>query len=133
MTINPFFKNKGPFKIEKLLKLSDIDNSENFIKSKISDIKDLSTATKDNITFFHLKKYEKIASKTKAFFCVTTENLKDYLPSHCKKIIVPNVLITIAKITKVFYPDSVTDNFDSTVQDISKTSFKKKLSLEKMY
>ena len=58
MTINPFFKNKGPFKIEKLLKLSGIDNNENFIKSKISDIRDLSTATKDNITFFYSKKYE---------------------------------------------------------------------------
>ena len=131
MTINPFFKNKGPFKIEKLLKLSGIDNNENFIKSKISDISDLSTATKDNITFFHSKKYEEIASKTKAFFCITTENLKDYLPSHCNKIIVPNVLIATAKITKVFYPDSVTDNFDSTVQDISKTSFKKKVKFGK--
>jgi len=131
MTINPFFKNKGPFKIEKLLKLSGIDNKENFIKSKISDIRDLSTATKDNITFFHSKKYEAIASKTKAFFCITTENLKDYLPSHCNKIIVPNVLIATAKITKVFYPDSVTDNFDSTVQDISKTSFKKKVKFGK--
>ena len=131
MTINPFFKNKGPFKIEKLLKLSGIDNKENFIKSKISDIKDLSSATKDNITFFHSKKYEKIASITKAFFCVTTENLKDYLPSHCRKIIVPNVLIATAKITKIFYPDSITDNFDSTVQDISKTSFKKKVKFGK--
>ncbi len=131
MTVNPFFKNKGPFKIEELLKLSGIVNNENFVKSKISDIKDLSVATKDNITFFHSKKYEKIASKTKAFFCITTENLKDYLPSHCKKIIVPNVLITTAKITKVFYPDSVTDNFDSTVQDISKTSFKKKVKFGK--
>ena len=131
MTINPFFKNKGPFKIEKLLKLSGIVNNENFVKSKISDIKDLSVATKDNITFFHSKKYEEIASKTKAFFCITTENLKDYLPSHCKKIIVPNVLIATAKITKVFYPDSVTDNFDSTVKDISKTSFKKKVKFGK--
>jgi len=131
MTINPFFKNKGPFAIEKLLKLSGIVNNENFVKSKISDIKDLSTATKDNITFFHSKKYEEIASKTKAFFCITTENLKDYLPSHCKKIIVPNVLIATSKITKVFYPDSVTDNFDSTVKDISKTSFKKKVKFGK--
>ena len=131
MTINLFFKNKGPFKIEKLLKLSGINNNENFIKSKISDIRDLSTATKDNITFFNSKKYEEIASKTKAFFCITTESLKDYLPSHCNKIIVPNVLIATAKITKVFYPDSVTDNFDSTVQDISKTSFKKKVKFGK--
>jgi len=131
MTINPFFKNKGPFKIEELLKLSGIVNNENFVKSKISDIKDLSVATKNNITFFHSKKYEEIASKTKAFFCITTENLKDYLPSHCKKIIVPNVLIATAKITKVFYPDSVTDDFDSTVQDISKTSLKKKVKFGK--
>jgi len=131
MNINPFFKNKGPFKIEKLLKLSGIDNSENFIKSKISDIKDLSIATKDNITFFHSKKYGEIASKTKAFFCITTENLKDYLPVHCNKIIVSNVLIATAKVTKIFYPDSVTDDFDSTVKDISKTLFKKKVKFGK--
>ena len=131
MTINPFFKNKGPFKIEKLLKLSGIDNKENFIKSKISDISDLSTTTKDNITFFHSKKYEELASKTKASFCITTDNLKDYLPNRCNKIIVDNVLIATAKITKVFYPDSITDDFDMTVQNISKTLFKKKVKYGK--
>ena len=131
MNINPFFKNRGPFKIEKLLKLSGIDNNENFIKSKILDIRDLSTATKDDITFFHSKKYEELASKTKAFFCITTEHLKDYLPNHFNKIIVDNVLIATAKITKVFYPDSVTDDFDSTVKDISKTLFKKKVKFGK--
>jgi len=131
MTINPFFKNKGPFKIEKLLKLSGIDNNKNFIKSKISDIRDLATAATDNITFFHSKKYQEAASKTKAFFCITTENLKDYLPSHCNKIVVSNVLIATAKITKVFYPDSVEDNFDLTAQDISKTLFKKKVKFGK--
>jgi len=131
MNINPFFKNKGPFKIEKLLKLSCIDNNKNFIKSEISDIRNLSTATKYDITFFHSKKYEGLASKTKAFFCVTTEHLKDYLPNHCNKIIVDNALIATAKITKVFYPDSITDDFDSTVKDISKTLFKKKVKFGK--
>ncbi len=127
MTINPFFKNKGPFKIEKLLKLSGIDNNENFIKSKISDIRDLSTATKDNITFFHSKKYETLASTTKASFCITTDNLSEILPKNCKKIIVPNVLIATAKITKTFYPDSVTDDFDDNLKDINKTSYKNKV------
>ena len=131
MTINPFFKNKGPFKIEKLLKLSGIDNNKNFIKSKILDIRDLSTATKYDITFFHSKKYEELASKTKAFFCITTKLLKDYLPNHCNKIVVDNVLVSTAKITKVFYPDSVTDDFDLTVKDIFKTSFKKKVKFGK--
>ena len=36
---NPFFKNRGPFNIEKLLKLSSITNNQNFKKSKITDIK----------------------------------------------------------------------------------------------
>ena len=49
---NPFFINKGPFKIEKLLKLSGIDNNKNFVNSIISDVRELSTATKDNITLF---------------------------------------------------------------------------------
>ena len=131
MTINLFFKNKGPFKIEKLLKLAGVSNKENFAKSKINDICDLSTAAKDNITFFHSKKYLELASKTKAFFCITTEHLKDYLPNYCNKIIVDNVLIATAKITKVFYPDSVTDQFDTTVKDISKTLFKKKVKFGK--
>ena len=51
---NPFFKNKGPFKIDKLLKLSNIDNNE-FKKDKLTDIKDLISASKNDITFFHSK------------------------------------------------------------------------------
>ena len=38
-----------------------------------------------------------LASKTKALFCITTKNLANILPSSCNKIIVDNVLITIAK------------------------------------
>ena len=124
---NPFFINKGPFTIDKLLNLSDIKNPNNFKKSKILDIKDLLTSSKSNITFFHSKKYQNLAINTKASYCITTDNLKNYLPSSCKKIIVDNVLIATAKITKIFYPDSITDNFDTTVKDISKTSFKKKI------
>ena len=123
---NPFFKNKGPFKIDKLLKLANINNLNNFKKSNINDIKDLSESSKYDISFFHSKKYELIARKTKASFCITTESLKDYLPKNCNKIIVTNVLIATAKITEIFYPDSINDDFDSTVKDISKTTFKKK-------
>ena len=36
-------------------------------------------------------------------------------------------MVTTAKITQLFYPDSITDDFDTTVNDISKTSFKKKV------
>ena len=123
---NPFFINKGPFRIDKLLNLCDIENKE-FIKFKVADIKDLAEAKKDDITFFHSKKYESLALNTKASFCITTEALKKFLPSDCKKIVVQNVLVATARITQIFYPDSITDDFDTSVKDISKTIFKKKV------
>ena len=125
--INPFFKNKGPFDIAKLLKLASIDNIENFNKSKVKNINDLVTANINEITFFHSKKYESLASKTKASYCITSKNLSNLLPASCKKIIVDNVLITTAQITKIFYPNSITDDFDNTVKNIKKTSSSKKI------
>jgi len=124
---NLFFKNRGPFTIEKLLKISSITNNQNFKKTKITDIKDLVAATKNDITFFHSKKYESLASKTKASFCITTENLSYILPNNCNKIIVDNVLISTSQITKTFYPDSINDDFDKSVKEIKKTSLKKKV------
>ncbi len=124
---NPFFKNNGPFKVNNLFKLSGLKNVNNFKNHNVYDIKDLSTSTSKDITFFHSKKYSELAFKTKAQFCITTENLKNYLPTNCNKLIVDNVLIATAKITEIFYPDSVTDDFDNTSKDINKTSFKKKV------
>ena len=124
---NPFFKNNGPFEINELLKKAKIKTNEKFRKTKITDIKDLYNSTNKDITFFHSKKYSDIASKTKASFCITTNVLKDFLPKNCIKIIVDNVLISTSLITKLFYPDSITDDFDPSVKDIKKTNFKKKV------
>ncbi len=123
---NPFFKNVGPFNIEKLLNKINVENKENFKKDKIYDVSDLINATNKDLTFFHSKKYSDLASKTKASYCITLENLCHFLPSSCKKIIVKNVLLTIANITKEFYPKSIVDNFDDTAKVISNTSSKKK-------
>ena len=84
---NPFFKNKGPFKIDKLLKLSGIKSFTSYKNIKIHDIKDLSSSGINDITFFHSKKYSTLASKTKASFCITKNSLRDYLPKTCKKIL----------------------------------------------
>ena len=48
--INPFFKNVGPFNIEKLLLKTDIVNKENFKKDKIHNVTDyfLSTIVADH-------------------------------------------------------------------------------------
>ena len=40
--LNPFFKNIGPFNIEKLLNKVSIENKEKFKKDKIYNVSDLS-------------------------------------------------------------------------------------------
>ena len=129
--LNPFFKNAGPFKIEKLLAKADIENKENFKKDKIFNVSDLVSATKKDLTFFHSKNYAEFASKTKASYCITLDSLSNFLPNSCKKIVVKNVLLTMAKITKEFYPNSIVDDFDISAKDISKTSLKKKVKFGK--
>tara|TARA_B100001769_G_scaffold179932_1_gene142126 strand:- start:500 stop:1477 length:978 start_codon:yes stop_codon:yes gene_type:complete len=123
---NPFFKNTGPHNINNLLKVIDLNN-QIFSDEKINDIKDISSAQNKDITFFHSKKYISLAKITKASYCITTNNLKSYLPNNCKPIISEKVLLVTAQITKIFYPDSLTDDFDSSVEKIDKTEFKDKV------
>ena len=120
---HPFFKNHGPLKINDILKDLNVKNDESLKNNLIIDVKDLQTANKEHLTFFHSKKYYNNASKTKASFCITSENLAHHLPNNCNPICVDNVLSIISQITSKFYPDAVNDNFDSSVQNIEKLKF----------
>ena len=123
--INPFFENKGPIKIDDILNSASIKNKFDYTTTKIFDVKDLVTASCKDITFFHSKKYETVASNTKASYCITTKQLSNILPKSCKPIEVDNVLISTAMITKIFYPDSVADNFELQTENIEKTTLHK--------
>ena len=129
--INPFFKNYGPFNLANIYKILKINNGSNIKKIKISNITDLSSASSKDITFLNSNKYMSQASVTKAAACITTKNLQHILPNECEKIIVENVLINIAKVTEIFYPDSINDDFDNPVKEISKTKFKNKVKFGK--
>ena len=123
---NPFFINQGPFNILEILKLLSI-NSNNFQKRNVHDVKDLLNASNNDLTFFHSKKYKELANLTKAAFCITTDSLKIELPKNCKPLIVKDVLISTSIVTSKFYPDSVNDNFDNDITDISDTTYKNKI------
>ena len=129
--INPFFENTGPFKISDILKVINLDPSEINKDQMVIDIKDLFTSEKNDITFFHSKKYKDIAKNTKASFCITTKNLKDELPKNCIPLIVNNVLVSTSMITSKFYPSSVNDNFDDSAINITETKFKDKVNFGK--
>ena len=128
--VNPFFKNHGPFKISELISLIDCKEKIN-IDKEITDINDLNSANNNELTFFHSKKYKDIARKTKASFCLTTKLLKNELPKSCVAIIVDNVLVSTSKITSLFYPQSLNDDFDKTVSNIENVKFKNKVSFGK--
>ena len=121
--INPFFENKGPIKIEKLLAEIKVNDNYDYSEVLISDVKNLVDATNKDITFFHSKKYESAASQTNAYCCITTKQLSSLLPKNCKPIEVDNVLVSTAMVTKIFYPESITDKFDINTLNIEKTSF----------
>ena len=127
---NPFFKNTGPHNINFLLKTIGLKN-DNFPDDKITDIKDLNSSQKNEITFLHSKKYIELAKQTKASYCLTSENFQSFLPDNCKPIITDKVLLHTAQITKIFYPDSITDDYDGTVKDIIETKFKDKVKFGK--
>ena len=127
---NPFFKNHGPLKINEIfdvnkLKLDDLKDN------KVNDVKDLISAKENDLTFFHNKNYSKLASQTKATYCVTLQNLVSSLPTSCKPIVVQNVLFSMADITKKFYPTSVTDDFDENVLGIENTEHKQNVKFGK--
>jgi UDP-3-O-[3-hydroxymyristoyl] glucosamine N-acyltransferase len=125
--INPFFINNGPFKIKEILNILNLKIDEINNDSIVTNIKDLQNSQSGEITFFHNKRYRLIANNTKASYCLTYENLKDDLPKNCTPIIVENVLFSASIITSKFYPDSINDNFDTTVEDINKTDHSNKV------
>ena len=126
MSNNFFFKNKGPFSIKKIIAISGSKNSfEPNTKIKIYNITDLLKAKEKDITFLHSAKYKNQALKTKAIACITTKGLAKYLQENCFKIIVSNVLLTTAKVSKLFYPESDFDYLDQTLtfSDILKKKY----------
>jgi UDP-3-O-[3-hydroxymyristoyl] glucosamine N-acyltransferase len=129
--INPFFKNNGPFKFSQILKELNLSTDKIISDLNITDIKDLQNSKNEEITFFHSKKYKIAANNTNASFCITTENLKNELPKKCIPIIVDNVLVSTSIITAKFYPDSISDDFDISVCDITKTKFNNKVKFGK--
>ncbi len=127
---NPFFKNTGPHNLNFLLNSINLKN-DNLPDDKITDIKDLNSSKKNEITFLNSKKYVDIAKKTNASYCLTSEIYQSFLPDNCKAIITDKVLLHTAQITKIFYPDSITDDYDSTVKDANETEFKDKVKFGK--
>ena len=123
MSTNPFFLNKGPYSLKYIFDKCDLKAKSNIEKKIIDDIKILNESSTKDITFFHSIKYKDYAQNAKANICITTDKLKKYLPNKCEKIVVDNVLLVVAKITKLFYPSAVTDDVNINLKTAKEVFF----------
>ena len=111
-----FFVPTGPYNLNELSKDFSTYNDKILIK----DLKTLDKANKNHISFLNSPDYIDLAKKTKASACLTTFNLKKYLPKSCLVIVVKNVLFSVAEISKKFYPNADVDYPDQSLQEIDK-------------
>ena len=119
---NPFFKKKNNVEINDILKCIGQKKSKN--NSKVNDISDLESASKNDISFFHTRKYLEKIKNTKSRLVITNQKLKKIVPKNIRIILVSNVLLATAKVTSLFYPDALDDIFDDDVFPINKKKFK---------
>ena len=111
--INFFFKKRKEVYLRDILKLLNIKNKNNYKNLLIDDIKSLDQAKKNDITFFHTLKYKFSIINTKSKVIITNKKLSNLIPKSKIVLIVDNVLISVAKTTEFFYPNSIDEKFEN--------------------
>ncbi len=118
---NKFFKKNNNVKINDiLLSINKKKQKKNY---KINDIKELETATDQDITFFHSMKYLEFVKKTKSKIIITHKKFIKIIPKKIKIVEVKNILLAVAQVTSLFYPNALNDNFDKEVNYIDKKNY----------
>ena len=111
--INPFFKKREKTYLYDVLKTLNIKNKKNYKNILVNDIKNLDHAIKNDISFFHTSKYQFLLNSTKSKIIITNLKLSNFIPKSKVVLNVENVLVAVAKITELFYPDSLNDHFEN--------------------
>ena len=118
---NVFFEKNNNIKINDIFNCLKLKKSSKNIK--VNDINDLIEADVNDITFFHSKKYLDSVKSTKAKIIITNSKLKNMLPKNLFIVEVKNVLLSVAKVTTLFYPNALNDTFDNNVSLINQNKF----------
>ena len=119
--IQSFFKKKNSIDLNIILKKLKIKKR---IKAKITNITNLHDAKATDISFFNSLKYLNSLNKSKAKYIIVSNKLSNKVSKKFFPIIVDDVLLAVAKITELFYPDSLNDVFDINVTNINISNYK---------
>tara|TARA_Y200000002_G_scaffold373975_1_gene373957 strand:- start:454 stop:1434 length:981 start_codon:yes stop_codon:yes gene_type:complete len=120
---NPFFKKKKNIKLNDILFSLGLKKQK--INLKVNDIKELEVASKTDITFFNSLQYLELIKKTKSNLVITNKKFANFIPRKVKIIEVQNILLSVAKITSIFYPMAIDDTSDLNLKIIDKKKFSK--------
>ena len=118
---NLFFKKKNNLKINDILNCLNLKKIKKNIK--VNDIKELDKASQNDITFIHSLKYKASLKTTKSKILITNKKLKNIIPKDIYIIEVQNVLLSISKVTSLFYPNALDEMFDKNVKILNKNKF----------
>jgi len=117
-----FYKKRKNIFTKDIIEL--LGSADKITKKKIFDIKTLTSASKNDISFFHSTKYLNDLNNTKSKLIITLPKFLKIIPKDIEVILVKNVLLSVAKITEYIYPESLNDTFESkNLLDVKKYSF----------
>ena len=122
--LNVFFKKRKQVFLYDILKTLKIKDTKIYKNVLINDIKNLNEANNRDVTFFHSLKYKDLLKITKSNFIITTSKLSHHLPKKKAKLIVDNVLLSVANITEYFYPNSLNDKYEDKFINVDKKIYK---------
>ena len=125
MNKNYFFKKINNIKINDILATLDLKKISASKNVSINDIKPLNLANNRDVTFFHSVKYINLLKNTKSKFILISKKHSNLITNKNNLILVNNVLVSVAKITSLFYPNSLDDNSDNKLSILnSKNKYK---------
>jgi len=119
-----FFKKRKKIYLFDILKKLHIKNKNKYKNLLIKNIQNLDHAEKSDISFFHSLKYRESLKFTKSNFIITNSKLSHHISNSKVKVIVNNVLLSVAKLTEFFYPNSIIDEFDNKINDNGKKKYR---------
>lgn len=123
MVDKTFFKNNGPFTLAQIAKIVEGELADGVnAKDKVSDISTMESATENDVCFFYDRKSKEKATNIKAKACVTTKELKEWIPQGVSVIVCDNPKLAFMKLNASFYEEYLPEKNIAESARIHKTA-----------
>ena len=120
---NPFFEKKNYIKLSEILKVLGKKQIKKDVK--LINMSNLNVASSKDISFINNLKYLDLLKKSEVKYVICNEAHFNKIKNFCYPIIVKDVLKSVYKVAGLFYPKSLNDAIDFSVNKPNKKQFKK--------